>query len=471
MAYQKVTTTSYGGRLKNALQGVGMGFIMLIAGTILLFWNEGRTVKTTRMLKEAQGVCVELGDPAQIQSDKDGKMIHATGNALTEDILTDGQFGLSLNAIKLTRSTEYYQWVEHEHRETKDKVGGGQENVTTYTYSKEWVSSPVSSASFKESQYRGIDNDILLKVDSQTWQAQNVSFGAYRLPEGLISQMSKYEPYTVELAPEVIADYENQFHRAFDVDATQTFMHPSGNVLYIGVNPNNPTVGDVRVTYKKVLPGEVSILAVATGDTFDKFTAKNGYSLMTLEDGAVTMDNMFQNEHSSNKTMGWILRFLGILLVFLGFKNIFNIITQLLKVLPFLANIADLGINLVAGVLAFAWSLVVIAIAWLFYRPLLAIILIAAAVALIWFLGKKSKEKKAAQAAAHAAAPAAAPAQPQAPTQPFQAQAPQQPAAPAQPFQPAAPAQPEAPVPPAPDFSDAPAPDFSDAPAPEDPWK
>ena len=56
MAYQKVTTTSYGSRLKNSLGGVGLGFVMIIAGIALLFWNEGRTVKTTRMLKEAQGV-------------------------------------------------------------------------------------------------------------------------------------------------------------------------------------------------------------------------------------------------------------------------------------------------------------------------------------------------------------------------------------------------------------------------------
>ena len=148
MAYQKVTKTSYGGRLKNALGGVGAGFLMLILGTVLLFWNEGRTVKTTRMLKEAQGVCVELGDPAQINSEVNGKMVHATGYADTKDILTDGQFGISVNAIKLIRSTEFYQWVEHTSTTTKDKIGGGQETVTTYTYSKEWVSSPVNSSSF-----------------------------------------------------------------------------------------------------------------------------------------------------------------------------------------------------------------------------------------------------------------------------------------------------------------------------------
>lgn len=421
MAYQKVTTTSYGGRLKNALQGVGMGFVMLIAGTILLFWNEGRTVKTTRMLKEAQGVCIELGDIQQIDAEKNGKMIHASGFAGTEDILADDDFDISLNAVKLIRSTEYFQWVEHTKTETKDKVGGGQETITTYTYSKEWVSSPVNSSSFEDPSYRGIDNEVLLTVEDKTWQAENVQFGAYSFPEGLISQMNNSQPLTVELKEEVVDYYEKEFHRVYDVAITDTFMHPKGNVLYIGLNPNSPKVGDVRVTYKKVLPGDVSILAKVNGNTFEKFTAKNGYGLMTLEDGTVSMDDMFANEHSSNKTTAWILRFIGILLIFFGFKNIFNIITQLLKVLPFLGNIANLGVNLVAGVLAFAWSLIVIAIAWLWYRPVLGIILLVAAGALIWFLGKKSKEKKA-QLEAEAAAAPAAPVQPDAPAPDIDAQ-------------------------------------------------
>ena len=210
--------------------------------------------------------------------------------------------------------------------------------------------------------------------------------------------------------------YEKEFHRVYDVAAGTEFIHTNGNVLYIGANSNNPTVGDVRVTFTKVLPGDVSILAVVNGNTFEKFTAKNGYSMMTLEDGSVSMDEMFANEHSANKTMSWILRLLGI--------------------------------NLVAGVLAFAWSLVVIAIAWLFYRPVLGIILLIIAGGLIWFLGKKSKEKKAQidaklAAASAAAAPAAAPVPP---------------AAPAAPVPPAAAPAPEYPEPPAPDFSDAPAP-------------
>ena len=56
MAYQEVTRTSYGSRVKSSFGGIFTGFLMFCIGTGLLWWNEGRAVKTTKMLNEAQGV-------------------------------------------------------------------------------------------------------------------------------------------------------------------------------------------------------------------------------------------------------------------------------------------------------------------------------------------------------------------------------------------------------------------------------
>jgi len=58
MAYQVRKTTSYGGRLSNSLKGIGLGFLMFIIGTVVLFWNEGNFVKTNKSIQEAEGVVV-----------------------------------------------------------------------------------------------------------------------------------------------------------------------------------------------------------------------------------------------------------------------------------------------------------------------------------------------------------------------------------------------------------------------------
>ena len=135
----KVIHNSYGSRVKKSAGGVGTGFLMLIAGIILLFWNEGRTVKTTRTIKEVDKLAVEMPDITTINPEFEGKVIHAVGDATTEDILTDSHFGIARNAIKLSVTPLYYQWVETTTEEHKDKVGGGEDVIITYHHNKEWV--------------------------------------------------------------------------------------------------------------------------------------------------------------------------------------------------------------------------------------------------------------------------------------------------------------------------------------------
>lgn len=87
----------------------------------------------------------------------------------------------------------------------------------------------------------------------------------------------------------------------------------------------------------------------------------------------------------------WILRFLGIFLVIGGLKGIFGFLETLAKVVPFIANIIGAGVGLVCSLVGFAWSFIVIAIAWLAYRPVLGISLIVIAIALIIFLSRRKK--------------------------------------------------------------------------------
>ena len=164
MAYTETTTTSYGSRVKNSCAGIGIGIAMFLAGTALLWWNEGRSVKTADMLEEAEEVCVDMPKPDKIDRSLDGELVCASAMATTEDSLSDEQFNIGAKAIGLQRSVKYYQWVEHEKTETEDKLGGKEVKTTTYTYTKEWVSSPVESASFHDPAYQN-KNMVLTTVD------------------------------------------------------------------------------------------------------------------------------------------------------------------------------------------------------------------------------------------------------------------------------------------------------------------
>ncbi len=385
MAYQEVTKTSYGSRLGNSLKGILTGLVLLVAAIVLLWWNEGRAVKVSKMLKAAETECVDVASVDSVDPALEGKLIHATAVAKTDEVLTDPDYGLSVNAIRLERDVEYYQWVEHSSSETKDKIGGGQETTTTYTYSKEWVSGPVDSGSFKDPDYQG-SNYVRTTVPENTVTAQKVDFGAYVLPQAMVGAIPAGTAVNV---PDSVANGVDIFVQ--------------GNTVYYGENPQTPAVGDVRVSFSEADGGVASILGQVKGNTFESFKHKNGKSLMVLRMGEHSQEEMFESEKASNKFILWLVRILGVILMISALRMMFDILVAILKVLPFLGNIAQVGVNLVTSVVGFILSLVVIMIAWVAYRPLLAVALAVVIVALVCFLISKSKK---APAAADAAAPA-----------------------------------------------------------------
>ncbi|MCQ2243874.1 MAG: TMEM43 family protein [Bacteroidaceae bacterium] len=415
MAYTETRTVSYGSRLGNSFKGIGTGFVMLIIGTILLWWNEGNFVKTEKMLEEAQGACVHVEDVTKVDPEYEGQLIHAIAPTSTKDSLSDPMFKVGAVCVKLSRDVEYYQWVENKHEEHRDKVGGGEEIITTYTYEQKWVSSPESSASFKEA---GHTNTVKITgIDDESEIAENVKFGGYDLPGFLISQISGFKDLDINLPADQVIDLSkraggssvlsngvaaqevNDTTAAAPANLAETNMiHQQGNVLYIGRNSGSPEVGDMRITFKYVTaPKAASVIAKTQGETFAKFVAKNGKTLSVLSVGSHSMEEMFQTEHDNNSLLTWVLRIIGVLLIIGAFKSIFGILYMLFKVLPFLADIVEMGVGLVAGILGIAWSLIIIALAWIWYRPVIGCIILAIVVGLIAYgvmSGKKAKAAK-----------------------------------------------------------------------------
>ena len=118
--YTEVTNTSWFSRLGNSFGGIGAGLVMIALATFLLYWNEGRAVRTGDAIAEAQMQTVALPGISTLDSSYDGKLVYATGRVVTEDTLTDSMFGITTKAIRLRRKVEYYQWVEDAKQELED---------------------------------------------------------------------------------------------------------------------------------------------------------------------------------------------------------------------------------------------------------------------------------------------------------------------------------------------------------------
>ena len=404
MAYQETITTGYGTRVKQSFKKIATGFTMFLGATAMLWWNEGNSVKTADMLVEAQGVCVEMENPNKKDASLEGQLVCGTAMTATTDLLTDKDFGFSVNAISMKRKVEYFQWDEKRTEETKQKLDGSEKKVVTYDYNLVWSSTPIGSKHFKEHSTHV--NTVLAEFEDGEQWAEHVSFGAYNLNASLIHGINAYEPLKPDMSDDMLrvldrtiqATWERQHDKKADLNSNDyNFVHVSDGQLYLGLDPNNSKVGDVRITFEKVAPvHEVTVVAVVDGDGFKPFKAKNGYTLEKLVMGKKDIDQFFEDEQSANTFNTWAYRILGIMMVIGALKLIFGFVVTLARIVPFLSTILGWGVGVICTVLGFVWSLMVIAIAWLFYRPVIGLTLLVVAGLMIWIfaLGGKNKLKQ-----------------------------------------------------------------------------
>ena len=426
MAYTETTNVSFFSKLGSSFSGMGMGLVLFLAGTALLWWNEGDFVATRNALNETQAQTQIVGDAKNLGPSFAGKVVHVNGFADTKQELVDSAFGISQTAIALSREVEFYQWVERSEEKKQKKLGGGEEIVTTYFYEKKWVSEPVDSSSFHDPDARARKvNSQLIAVEDQTVYATDVTFGPCRLPEFMIRSISGDRPFDVKMSDEAKAAMQKAVmdahaHQLYS-GGTRVAVHPAsapasvtapdvvhqqGSVVYVGRSPAAPNVGDVRVTFSAVYPADISIIAKYNGNTFEKVYASNGKTVSRLSMGVVSADHMFGKAHSSNSTWTWILRVVGIFLVIGGLKSIVAPLSVLAGVIPLLGDIVGAGTGIVCTLLGSAWSFIIIAIAWLRFRPLVGGALIAVAAALVALLYIKGRARKQAAPAAAPQAPA-----------------------------------------------------------------
>ena len=227
-----------------------------------------------------------------------------SGNATTPEKPADDVFGVSAPAIRLKRLVEIYQWKEKKEESKQTKLGGGEETVTTYTYTKAWEDHIEDSSDFKHPE--GHQNPERKPYETVEFDSSDVSVGAFKLSSKLIDQMKDFEPLSIdEQSAPLPAGVSKK-------------MKLAGGGIYMGSNPDSPEVGDSRIRFQVVKPGPVSVIGLQTGNSFQSFVSPHGETLM-LTDGIKSANEMFAAEASRNATITWILRLCGFIFMWIGF--------------------------------------------------------------------------------------------------------------------------------------------------------
>jgi hypothetical protein len=383
--FTETTSQSWFSRMGQSIGGVIFGIVLFLASFVILWLNEGRAVKTAAALKEGKKMVISV-QADKVDPANQGKLVHVSGQGVTTEVLTDPILGLSLVGIELARNVEMYQWTETKSSTTKEKVGGSSETVTTYTYDTAWSGSPHETSSFKKPD--GHFNPAM-QYKSGSSHARRVTLGDFILSQSLIGKIGGLQEYPLT---------QEKFS-GFPGSIRSKAMLSSGT-LYVGQNgvpnPSSPQVGDYRIKFKVITsPQDISLVAKQIEKTFEPYMAKNGREFELLEMGTVSAEKMFLDAENSNRTLTWILRLVGFLVMAIGLGMVFNPLRTLAAVLPFLGRLVGAGLGLFAGLVAFALSLVTIAVAWIAYRPVLGITLLVLAVGAIVLVAHASKKKAA----------------------------------------------------------------------------
>ena len=361
-------------KIANSFASIPLGIVIVIFGCMMLWNNEKKNVINIKDVKELRGEVVDISS-TEVNSDYEGKLVALTGKLdYNNAIVTDSDFSISFQTPVFDRNVEIYQWVETS--ETND-------DKTTYTYKKEWKSEIVDSDDFHTTTGHENLKEQDIKYFGERFVAEeDLKVGVFTLDEGFKSILSSDKAVNIPegaVIPEGYTIYNSRY-------------------ITNAEDMSNPTVGNIRISYKVNDYKDVSVLGKQVGSTITSYTSKNNKTYKELYKGTKNSTDMINTIESGNKMSKWIFRILGTLLVCIGMSMVLSPLTTLVGYIPFLGKIVNGAIGAVSSFVGIAVSLIVIGIAWLVFRPIIGIILLVVSVGLVvlakMYISKKDDSKK-----------------------------------------------------------------------------
>ncbi|KAF3689876.1 Transmembrane protein 43 Protein LUMA [Channa argus] len=364
-------------RLSETIGGTLVGVGLFFLSIHVLFTNEGRTLQTAYSLDEGLSLVVSLGPHPSLDLQNNNRLVHLSAKLYTPQPLHDPNYRVVVQAVKMKRQVEMYQWVEYQ-QSSDYKENGETKTETTYTYNTEWKSELVNSRHFDKEI--GHQNPSAMAVETVTVVAPEVRIGPFVLSKGLVEQINNFQTLSLrELA-------------AFNLDP---FLTIHDDYFYHTQHPQRPEVGDVRVRFSFAgLSGElshlgpaqtVSVVAMQRGEQLVPFNTKSGDKLELLHLEELSAEEVFAKEHQYNRMKTWGLRAAGWALMFISIQLTMRIIYTLVDWVPILGEMVSVGLKIFALCISCSLTLITIGTGWLFYRPLMAAALGALALLPVFF--------------------------------------------------------------------------------------
>jgi hypothetical protein len=215
-----------------------------IVGALLVLTGVGLVATTARGLLNYRaaatrhgGEVVDLGSDMQPQASQHGYMVRLVGTPTVVEAPRDPEFNLRVNTPVLLRHVEMFQWREV-------RIGDG------VHYEMDWVDRPLDASRFKEPA--GHANPASFPISGKQFDAGLVQMGAFKLDPVLLHAL----PGSQQVAPDTKSLPEN-------LAASFTLYQDH---LVTSAHPDDPRLGDLRVSWDEVPLQQLTIVGRLTGD-------------------------------------------------------------------------------------------------------------------------------------------------------------------------------------------------------------
>jgi hypothetical protein len=274
-----------------------------------------------------------------------------------------------------------YQWEETKHEETHKSLGGSEQTTTTYSYQKVWSDKAINSQHFRQA---GDHTNPAKKYGGLDETARDAKLGAFQLGAAVLELLTAKQTLQVDSQNDKIARIPN--------------AQVNDGQIYIGTNPGDPQIGDYRISYTIAPNGPVSVIGRQSGTTIAQYQTKAGDRLLMAVSGTEDATAMFKDAERDNRILTWVLRAIGIAMIWLGAFLLLGPLSVIADVIPLLGDVVGAAAGLAALAIAIAAGSTVIAIAWFFYRPLVSVVVIVIGVAIGFGLHRLASQRRAARA-------------------------------------------------------------------------
>ncbi|MDM8564792.1 TMEM43 family protein [Candidatus Halobeggiatoa sp. HSG11] len=341
----------------------------------LLLCNEENAIYRDIVLEKAEDMISNI----------DSQLVHITSYTFANGTLTDDKFNIFVpHAIKLRRTVKMCQWEETvtDHHDEE-----GSYTHTTYDYSKVWSEYRINSDNFEYSYY----HNPSMPLRSNELVAQQVYLGELTLPPSIIAKIYSYEHLKADVqVPDKVYNRKSHIHK---------------DIYYLGNDPDNNQIGDLWVKFEVINSKEIISVIAKQVDlklsayrmqpddlnipdylSTKKYEHKSNY-IELFGYGELDIKTIFLNARIDDFTSRLSARIVMFPLIFVGIYVIFIILGRLGSFLSCLNILAEWGRNWISlAFLAIAISFISIAIIWLKYAPLIAIVLILIAIFFLRYL-------------------------------------------------------------------------------------